>query len=549
MTTPRSARAWVLVLAACLFLWNLWGNDLWAPDEPYFGEGAREMVVDGEWLVPHVGGEVSTDKPPLFFWLIALFSLPFGAVTSLTARLPSVLAALGTLVLTMRLGARTSGTRSGILAGVMLATTYMFWDKARWVQIDSLLCFLILGALSAFLSFRDGRLSGLRAGLLFWAACALAVLAKGPVGVLLPLGIAVLTLATDRDLGRWRQLAPVAGPLLFVGVLAPWLIAVTLWSDDYSVWGALREHFVERAAHGMHHLQPFWYYAQVVPYALLPWSFLLAGAMVLAWRRRAEPFDRFLLVWVLFVIVFFSISKEKRDLYILPAIPGMVLLCARLVAAICAWWPFSVGLRGGHLEQKWVTMPQGVIGGLLVAAGIFVPIATPGFDPALVGPGWLLAIVLVSGGGVILATALAGKALRTVQATAATLALAMLTTATFVYPALDAGKSGRALAQVVRDTTAESRAAGQPILSLGLGNVPRAVSFYSGGIYLDEVGSLEELEAHLPPGQDSYALVAERYWKDASADLKLRTETLYATRLSRKDIALVRVHGAASQPP
>src|SRR3972149_9064560 len=70
-------------LAGVLFLWKLWGTDLWAPDEPYFAEGAREMVVDGRWAVPHVNGVVTTDKPPLFFWLLAVFSLPFGPVPPL----------------------------------------------------------------------------------------------------------------------------------------------------------------------------------------------------------------------------------------------------------------------------------------------------------------------------------------------------------------------------------------------------------------------------------------------------------------------------------
>ena len=84
----------VLVLAAILFICNIWGYDLWAPDEPFFGEGAREMVVDGHWLVTHINGKVNTHKPPFFFWLIALLSLPLGRITSLTARLPSALAAL-----------------------------------------------------------------------------------------------------------------------------------------------------------------------------------------------------------------------------------------------------------------------------------------------------------------------------------------------------------------------------------------------------------------------------------------------------------------------
>ena len=63
MTAPR----WLLIGAAVLFFWFLGGHDLWAPDEPFFAEGAREMVVDGQWLVPHVNGVVNNHKPPLFF--------------------------------------------------------------------------------------------------------------------------------------------------------------------------------------------------------------------------------------------------------------------------------------------------------------------------------------------------------------------------------------------------------------------------------------------------------------------------------------------------
>ncbi|HEY3567432.1 MAG TPA: glycosyltransferase family 39 protein [Thermoanaerobaculia bacterium] len=111
----------VLVLAAIVLAWNLGGYDLCAPDEPYFGEGAREMIADGHWMVPRVLGEVTTDKPPLFFWLIALVSLPWGGVSAWTARLPSLLAALGTLALTMRLARRWWGERAPPVAGIFLA--------------------------------------------------------------------------------------------------------------------------------------------------------------------------------------------------------------------------------------------------------------------------------------------------------------------------------------------------------------------------------------------------------------------------------------------
>ncbi|MGH9464827.1 MAG: ArnT family glycosyltransferase, partial [Thermoanaerobaculia bacterium] len=325
----------VFALAAVLFLWNLGGaHDLWAPDEPYFAEGAREMVVDGQWRVPHVNGVPSTDKPPLFFWTIALLSLPAGQVTPWTARLPSALAALGTILLVLRLGRRLGGERVAWLAGVTLCTTLMFWEKARWTQIEALLCFLIWAAVSAFEAWRAGDADGRRAGLLFWLAAALAVLAKGPVGLLLPLGIAVVTLASDRQLGRWRQFAPASGPLLFALVVGAWMTLATL-GGEYSVWGALKEHFLDRAVHGLHHRQPPWYYLEVLPVHLLPWTGLLPGALLLAWRRRS-PSDRFLLVAALYVVVFFSISTEKRHLYALPAVPAMALMIARLVDSFAA---------------------------------------------------------------------------------------------------------------------------------------------------------------------------------------------------------------------
>ncbi len=319
------------MLAAVLFFWFLGAHDLWAPDEPFFGEGAREMLVDGQWLVTHVNGVVNSHKPPLFFWLIAIFSIPIGAVTEFTARLPSVLAALGTLALVMRLGRRWFGPKTAALAGLLLATTYMFWDKARWSQIDSLLCFLIWVALSAFEAWRSGEADGRRAGALFWCAAALAVLAKGPVGLLLPLGIVIVVLAVERDLGSLRRFAPLVGPLVFVLVAGAWAVAATLWGPaDYSVIGALREHFVERGMHGMHHVRPFWYYAERLPLSLLPVDGSAAGGAGpgLARTDAARQGLRLALVAAVFVVVFFSISTEKRDLYVLPAFPAIALMMA-----------------------------------------------------------------------------------------------------------------------------------------------------------------------------------------------------------------------------
>ena len=564
-SSSRETR-WAIVFALVLFGWNLWATDLRAPDEPYFGEGAREMIADGEWLVPHVNGKVTTDKPPLFFWLIAIFSLPPGTVTSFTARLPSALAALGSVILIMRLGRRMAGPRVGVAAGVILASTYMFWEKARSAQIDALLCFLILIALSAFEGFRAGDLGGRRAGIVFWAASCAAVLAKGPVGLLLPLGVALLTLVFDRRLSRWRDFAPFTGPLTFLAIAGVWVIAVTLEADDYSVWGALQEHFVDRGLYGMHHKQPPWYYLRVIPYALFPWSFLVPGALLLAWRRRRCADDRFLLVYALFVVVFFSISTEKRDLYILPAVPIFALLSARLTSAIVGWWKVAddaVEIPG----QRWVTVPLAIIGALMLVVGIAAPIvvgrAQDDRTQAAVGfvfwklknvsdsmqayeagtsetAAAILAVVMTAGGALILLAAARGRTLAAAQRTAATMAVALLVLVTFLYPALEPTKSGRELALAVRDASAESRAAGRKVLALGVGNVSRSVSFYSEGLYMEERATAEEALERVSQAQTTFLLVDEKALPPLPKDLHRRMTEVYSTRLSRKDLVLLR---------
>ena len=529
----------VLVLAAVLFLWFLGAHDLWAPDEPFFGEGAREMLSDGQWLVTHVNGVVNSHKPPLFFWLIAVFSLPLGAVNEFTARLPSVLAALGTLVLIMRLGRRWFGPKTAALAGVLLATTYMFWDKARWSQIDALLCFLIWVALSAFEAWRSGDADGRRAGALFWCAAGLAVLAKGPVGLLLPLGIVVVALAIERDLGSLRRFAPVVGPLVFVLVTGAWALAATLWGpSDYSVLGALREHFVERGMHGMHHVRPFWYYAERLPLSLLPWTGLLPGALVVAWRnRRRSAGLRLALVASVFVVVFFSISTEKRDLYVLPALPAFALMMSVLVARVSPWRDEVDEIA--DLSRRWVTVGQLVVGGLFVLVALAVPFVG---DRAEYLPSWMVFMVggvLLATGAGALVTALRGRTVESVGVTAGGMAVLYLATTALVYPAMEPRKSSRSFALTIKEITAESRGEGHEVMAWRAGNIPTAVAFYSDGLYTTESNDAEDLAKHLRQEALVYAVVRMDNIEEIPADVRERMMVLHQQRLSRKDLALV----------
>ena len=546
--TLRRADLPVLGLAALLFLWNLGGHDLWAPDEPYFGEGAREMVVDGEWLVPHVNGVVTTDKPPLFFWTIAALSLPGGEVTPWTARLPSALAALGTLLLVTRLARRLGGDRLAWLAPLTLSVTLMFWEKARWAQIDALLCLLIWVALSAFEAWRAGDARGRRAGLLFWLAAALAVLAKGPVGLLLPLGIALVTLAADRRLGEWRRFAPALGPLLFAAVVGSWMAAATLWSGaDYSVWGALREHFVDRAVHGLDHRQPPWYYLEVLPLHLLPWTGLVPGALVLAWRRRGLAGDRFLLVAALFVVAFFSISPEKRNLYALPAVPALALLVARFIDAVTA--PGS-DPGTAPIGRRWLLAGQAALGGLLALVGLVVPFAARGREEAPYWMALVLAALLLATGVATLRACRRPRPLRAALAPAAGFAAGYLFVVTFVDPALEPRKSARPFSERLAAATESSRAAGHEVVAFDLANLPEAFAFYTGGaVYTVETKDPELLAEHLRQPEEVWAIVRRAGLDRLRAEVRERLAIVDEDRLSRRDVVLVTNRPSLRQGP
>jgi len=539
IASPRG----VLLLAAVLFLANLWGYDLWAPDEPYFAEGAREMIVDGQWAVPHVNGVVTTDKPPLFFWLIALFSLPFGKVYSLTARLPSVLAALGTLWLVMRLGRRMSDRRTAVLAVFVLSTSFMFWEKARWAQIESTLCLLIWVALSAFEAFRAGDLDGRRAGLVFWSATALAVLAKGPVGLLLPLGIAFFTLVFDRNLGAWKRFAPGLGPLVFAAIIAAWMVLATVGGQgEYSVWGALKEHFLERGLHGMHHAYPWYYYLIVLPPQLLPWTGLVPGAIYLA-ARRSDDSDRFLLTAALFVVIFFSISTEKRELYALPAYPAFALMVARLVGHVLGWYE-SGKVR---VARQWVAVGQGIVGGVLALAGVALLAMGHRIEEA---PRWI--VVLVAGitlvtGISTLVSLVRRRPLATAIAPATGFVLAYLTVAFVIYPAFETRKSARPLAVAMKEASADSRAAGHRVIGYRLGNLPEPLAFYSDGVYTIDTGDQDELVRHLAQSEQVFAVVNVGEIDSLPQEIQDRIVVVARYKLG-SDVALI-TNAASVTPP
>lgn len=321
----------ILVLAGLLY----WGGEyacreLWAPDEARFAYVSKEMREEGHWLVPHRNGESYAHKPPLMFWGInlAAWALAGGEINAFTARFPSFLGAVATLwsvAMLMRLWGRR---RDDASAALLCAATYLFAKQGGWGQIDMLLCGLEMLALLALFS-QDVRPSFAKA-FAAYLCMGFAILAKGPVGFLVPLLaylVAKLAAGERADLRRRHWLW---GPLVTLALPGVWLLLV-VWSGPPEGYldELLFQQNIDRAQGDYGHHEPFYYFLGYFPVDGLPWVVLLPfawGALGASAEDRA--LRRRLAGWMILVVVLFSLSPGKRNLYILLAYPALALLVA-----------------------------------------------------------------------------------------------------------------------------------------------------------------------------------------------------------------------------
>lgn len=420
------------------------------------------MAETGDWIVPHLDGEVYATKPPLHFWAIALSATALGRWSESAVRLPAALAAIGAMLAIFELGRRRVSTRAGAFAAVALGTAAKVHWQARNAQIDmTLTLFVTLAILAwAVARFEDRP----RLSLLFWAFAALGTLAKGPMGLLVPIGAVGAYLVFRRDRAGVAALRPGRGALLYLAVLAAWFLpAAIVGGASYAEAVAFRETVV-RYVEPWHAIQPWYLYLWTTPVAFLPWSVFLVSAVVVA-RRESPGRARDTLVlaaaWVLPTLVFLSLSKGKRDVYMMPTLPGLALAVGVTLDRLASGWP-----RG----RTWLEGPL-----LVAAAGAAAGVAGMAIRwervvAAAGGPGAArAALALLAALGV---AALVGWALvRAGRPSAGTVALAV------GAAALGIGANGFLLAR--QDARESFKAVGERVAALPAGD---AVALYGDGL-------------------------------------------------------------------
>lgn len=388
---------WTVVVLAALVWFGLLGHrDLMGPDEGRYAEIPLQMVNSGDWLTPRLNGLKYFEKPVLQYWLTAASFELFG-VSNASARLPVALASFLGALWAMFVAGRLWGRDSGFYVFLILISSFFYSALGHVITLDMLVgvfLFLGVGSLLIAQSDRSDPQQVRNWMLLGWAALALATLTKGLIGLVLPGGAILLYSLWQRDWALWRHLYLGQGLLLYLLIAGPWFIAVSLVNPEFPEFFFIHEHFARYTSNVHERDQAVWYFLPILLAGLMPW--LATGLRALArpgfsWRpERPGEFDalRFLWVYALFILLFFSAGSSMLAGYILPMFPPLALIMGWRLARLP-----RIGI------DAWLLPLLGV--GLLVAGMALIPLLGDRFEPAALARfrPWLLlagAVLMIS---------------------------------------------------------------------------------------------------------------------------------------------------------
>jgi 4-amino-4-deoxy-L-arabinose transferase-like glycosyltransferase len=373
LTPPARVLLWALLAAAVALLVAEKGHTpFFEPDESRYAEIPREMLATGDFVAPHLNGYRYYEKPPLHYWAVAAAMSAFGEA-EWAARLPVKLSAAGMVLVTVLFARRRFGERVALLAGLVVATSFLVVALGRLNTIDTPLSLAVSSSAFAFAAFqeheRDGNRARARLALyLLHVSCAAAVMLKGLVGLVLPGGAILVWAILSRRLAIVPRLFSPGPLLVFLALVLPWHVAIARRDGDWFDFYVVGEHFRRYFEGGHRRSATPLLFVFVLLGGLLPWTaFLgrLAGAFPSIrrgeWRERGA--ESYLQVFWILVLLFFSASRSKLVPYILPVWPAVAVLLAVGVE--------RARQRGDAFRrERWVAgLLFGVACGLVAAVG------------------------------------------------------------------------------------------------------------------------------------------------------------------------------------
>lgn len=481
------------VLCLALYLPGMSTIPVLDRDEARFAQATRQMLETGDFLHIRFQNEARNQKPAGIYWLqaasVSAFSDP--ASTAIWPyRLPSLIGASLAVLLTFGLGRALLGAslddavgsaRTAATAAVLLAAAVGTMAEAHIAKTDATLLAAIVagqGALGlAYIRGRTGNPVSAGVAALFWAAEIAAILLKGPVAP----ALALLTIATlaiaDRDAAWLRALRPLAGAIVTVLSIAPWLYAIEHATEGRFLADSLGHDFLSKLLGGQEsHGAPPFYYLTLSMVTFWPGSVFLAPALIRGWQRHEQPLVRFLLAWIVPAWVVMELIPTKLPHYVLPLYPALALLAAGALAE---------GI--GPAELLWERWTRRAVEALWVAATVIIAAALillqARFEPGVDFAGPAIAIILF-----VLVAFLLWRRPSPLGATAmmAAMSLALVVPAAiWILPSLDRLWLSRDVAALIAH---DPPPAGTPLVSLGY-TEPSLIFLLGGKLRVSMVGS------------------------------------------------------------
>lgn len=368
--------------------------------EVFFAECAREMIVQNNMVTPLYHGQPFFDKPILMYWFIVSMFKTFG-VSHFAARVPSIICALGTIALTgwmtKKVAPASAANTAGLLASMMLASSFMFFSFAYLCMSDMT---LVLMDVATLVLLYAGVIGERKRTWLWWLASVsmgLAFITKGPVGIVLPALAFVAYLAITRQLKIIKVSHVVLGGITAALIALPWFYAAYQANGTWALaYFFIRENLIRYAGTMYDTHKPVWFMVQSLALGFLPWTLLIpfafrnqfAGMKAKIAQRANDPV-LFMWIWTAVLIGFFSFSRGKCDYYALPVYPAVAALAALYISE--------------KPDAKLQRVATAIVATLFVAVGGLSPIILSVFSAqAGFASWWMLPTVLVISGGAAL---------------------------------------------------------------------------------------------------------------------------------------------------
>lgn len=536
----RHRTLFLLLLGLLLLVPWLGMRDLWYPDEPDIAEVCQSMYVSGDWIAPRRMGVIWVDYPPMIYWAGTASSQLLGGMSEFSLRLPNALTAICLVLLTSAVASRWFDPRTGLWAGVLLLTFQQFVYEAINYRPDTIFSLMIAAGMFLYARGVGERPHGLtRVGAFVFFG--LAMLAKGPLGLLLPGLVLTLWHGSRRE---WRHLLELA-PLALVSLLVylPWFVACAhAMGADSILYELYAQNFARFFSGSRGHGQPVYYYLVQIWIDLLPWGPLLPFAIWWTVRtgRHRQPNTQLLLWWFGTFLVFLSLAVTKRQLYMLPAYPAAAILLAP--------WIERLTRRGSLAPDSPSSRPVRIYIPILVAILVIIAVAFLAvavvFEPIVAQmdlnpmrmeaarnerlPMFLTALILL-GGGYWLIQAWRRGDVRSMLVRLGALQFPLwLAVMIGILPALNPAKTYKPACQWIRAEIGSETHFGLVYPEFGMRKMG-AFGYYTGAL-VDRMERRDEVESYLRERPDTVVLIHE----DSTDEIFAGDESEWQGRIVRE---------------